>query len=262
MADGVINVPIEVYEKLQASGRMPETARELERLLEGDLDQYQQETLTMLDTPYFLGDVEIQPLRGLATLAALEAIDSPFLAEPDDTEQGATFTETALTLYIIQGGRDVLKRVMGIRRRLRGVATTEKWAKKDPAMYEKYLARVDQIQSEFGPLEREACEWLSSVAGVTLDECVQLIFTILQDAWSGLGMVPGKADGKIKKKCGSGPLRILRGLWLRVASLGRLLTRLCFSGRCAVPSTCSHSSQDSTTTESGEKTDTPHSCDG
>jgi len=208
MADGTINVPREVYDKLEAQGRLPETARELERLLEGDLDQYQQETLTMLDTPYYLGGVEIQPLRGLATLAALEAIDSPFLS---DGAVEATFTETAVTLYIIQGGRELLKRVMGIRRRLRGVAGTEKWAKKDPEMYAKYLEQVDKIQAEFGPLEKEAVEWFATLKDVTLDEAVQFIFSILQDAWSGLGMVPEKGgDGKIKKKCGFGRLKILR----------------------------------------------------
>ena len=214
MADGVINVPLEVYKKLEESGRMPETARELERLLEGDLNQYQQETLTMLDTPYWLGEgenaVEITPLRGIATLAALEAVDSPFLSG-DATE--STFTETALTLYIIQGGREVLSRLTGIRRRLRGVEATERWAKKDPEMYAKYLEQIDRIRGEIAPLEKDACEWLASIHGVTLDECVQLIFTVLKDAWSGLGMVPaGEGDGKIKKKRGRGLLKTLRSL--------------------------------------------------
>jgi len=207
MANGVINVDIETYKRLEASGKMPQTARELEQALEGDIDQYQQETLTYCDTPYFLGETKILPLKGLATLSALEAINSPFI---DADAEEANFTETALTLYIINGGKEVLHKIMGVKRRLKGIAKTEQWAKKDPEIYDKYLNKIDKINKEFAPIEKEAIEWYNSLGDVDFNEAVALIFTILKDAWGGMDMIPQDGgNGKIEKKSLTGMLKHL-----------------------------------------------------
>ena len=205
MANGTIQVEQEVYEKLLASGKMPETALELERALEGDLDQYQQETLAFCGVPYEFGGKTINPLTGLASLSALEAIDSPFL-DPD--VEDVDLTETAMTLYVIAGGKEVLQRVMGVKRRLRGAEKVERWAKKDPAMLKEYMEQVDRIRKEFAPLEVEALAFWETLEGVTLDDAVAFIFEVLKDAWGGMNMLPEKGGaGQIEKKFTTGMLK-------------------------------------------------------
>jgi hypothetical protein len=192
-------VSIADYERMQAAGIHPTSEAEIEAALNGDPEQHHVEALDMLEIPYEFGGIEFAPIKGTALLFALDAIHSPFL-DPDASEAG--LMDVATAVYCIGTGREAVTPVLQLDRRRSALKESEILAATNPALFDRYLARRDAIERDAVCFEQVVMGFWDQLEGVTLDDATQFVFSVVQNACGGFGMLPPAPDGDDSKKNG------------------------------------------------------------
>ena len=164
-------------------------------LLNADPDIPDTETAAAVGAGYALGTGELFPIPS-GVFVGLSLIESPFLGRPEDIAD----IDTYRALYVCAAGRDALRPIMGHAQRRERLERERESAQGNPALYEVWLKRADELEREtWAAFDLAAMEYSERFGNPSPPEVLDCLFCVLRDARAGLAQLPGKPGGTVKK---------------------------------------------------------------
>lgn len=159
--------------------------------------------LAAIGGQYNIGPIDVTVALG--NLVLLHAIDSPFITgKVGELGEELNSMDCIKALYVLGCGKEALKPVMAVKRRIQSMMTLKKMVESKPELLDKLLDRVEEIASAETKFEEDAMDWYqASFVGYEFQEVVDGMFAALSDVVKIADDLPSE-EGSGKKPAGRG----------------------------------------------------------
>lgn len=142
-----------------------------------------------------INDTEL-PHGTIATISALDAIESPFIIE----KQSIQLSDVIKALYVICNTEEAVDIIFNIENIRKAVLSTASMAEKAPEFYQIYLNKLEELSSAETQLDICANTFAMQLGTLNPGEAIAIIGDYLKLCFTGFTFIPNPEDGESDKK--------------------------------------------------------------